>query len=106
MFCKTEMEELQNVFDGVKQMPSKQVAFYLLRNSASICRILYIMRVTRREMIEQLISNLIKVCGIPSGMLWAGGEIACSGGLPAVGDSRQLGIPDSWGFPAVGDSRQ
>ena len=58
-FCKEwgrlKMVEIRKVFDGLRGLPSRHVSMFLLRVAGNVCKVVYILRVVPRDMIEDFI---------------------------------------------------
>ena len=50
-----KLVEFKRVFDAIKELRSRHVGLYLMRAAANVCKLVYIMRMVSRHMIEPLI---------------------------------------------------
>jgi hypothetical protein len=56
-FCKDKAEEVRKVYRAIDSIPNKHVAFYLMKYVGGVCRLMYLMRVTPRDFITELLHD-------------------------------------------------
>ncbi len=51
------MTIIQNILEGIKGLSRRQVALYLLRKAGHGCRVVYYLRTTPRDLIEEFVQE-------------------------------------------------
>ena len=59
-YIDEKIEELETVLDALTKLPNPHVAYYLLRQAGGVCRVLFLMRTTPSEMLQDLFDRFDK----------------------------------------------